>query len=383
MLTLIEHGELYDPTPRGVQSILVWSGIIARIGEVRRSALDDLGFAYDVIDASGCFVTPGFVDPHQHFLGGSGEKGFASQTPELAASELVSGGITTAVGCLGVDSTTKTMPGLLAKARAFNEEGLTAFIYSGAYNIPPVTLTGSIRNDMLFVPEVIGAGEIAISDHRSTAPTLPELARLVQDAHVGGILTARAGVTHFHVGEGAAKLEPLRDLLNDFAIDPGWIYPTHVERSEALMSEAIELTRRGVVIDVDTVEHDLARWFRFYLDHGGVTGMLTASTDASINSPSTLLEQVRSCVLDHGLPLDLVLSLVTLNTSGILRLPRKGRLQEGADADLLVLRKDGLELREVLAGGLRLWKDGALHFRERFLDESNRRINLHGAKATT
>ena len=116
-------------------------------------------------------MVPGFIDPHEHLLGGSGEEGWASQTPEIALSEIVAGGITTVVGCLGTDTTTKTMPGLLAKAKAFNDEGLTAYIYSGGYNVPPITLTGSVRTDMLFVPEVIGAGEIAISDARSTEPT--------------------------------------------------------------------------------------------------------------------------------------------------------------------------------------------------------------------
>jgi beta-aspartyl-dipeptidase (metallo-type) len=57
-----------------------------------------------VIDASGCVVTPGFIDPYQHLLGGSGEEGFSSQTPEISVSEIIAAGITTVVGCLGVET---------------------------------------------------------------------------------------------------------------------------------------------------------------------------------------------------------------------------------------------------------------------------------------
>ncbi len=156
--------------------------------------------------------------------------------------------------------------GLLAKAKAFNEEGLTAYIYSGGYNVPPITLTGSVRTDMLFVPEVIGAGEIAISDARSTEPTDGELARLVRDAYVGGLLTGKSGVTHFHVGSGKKRLRSVRALLDEYEIEPSSLYPTHMDRSEELMLEAIELSHRGVTVDLDTVDGELPRWMSFYLE---------------------------------------------------------------------------------------------------------------------
>jgi beta-aspartyl-dipeptidase (metallo-type) len=380
MLTLIENGEVYAPEPRGRRSVLIFEGTIQQVGEVDRRAVESLRLDLDVIDAAGGVVAPGLVDAHEHLLGGSGERGYASQTPEVYAGEIASAGITTVVGCLGVDATTKTMPGLLAKAKGLKSEGLGAFVWTGGYGVPPATLTGSVREDIMFVEEIVGAGEVAISDARSTAPAARELARLVRDAHAGGMLSGKAGVTHFHVGEGEGRLRPLRTLIEEYETPPGWLYPTHVERSEELMREAIDLARRGSFVDVDTVEEDLARWLRFYLEGGGDAARLTASSDASINSPRTLLEQVRACVLEHGFAPEQVLPLVTSNPARVLKLDDRGRLAAGKAADVLVLRKGSLEIRDVIAGGRRLVKDGRVAFAEKFLEGSNRSVRLDGGK---
>lgn len=381
MLTLIENGEIYTPEPSGRGSVLLVGGRVARVGDLDARAVGALGLEVTVVDAAGCVVTPGLVDPHEHLLGGSGERGFATQTPEIFLSELVRAGITTVVGCLGVDTTTKTMRGLLARAKALREEGLTAYVYTGGYNVPPTTLTGSVREDIMLVEEVIGAGEVAISDRRATEPDARELARLVSDAHAGGLLSKKAGVTHFHVGDGRGRLAPLRELLDEYDVEPEWLYPTHVERHQALMEEAVELTARGVTVDVDTVEEDLAKWLGFYLERGGDPARLTASSDASIKSPRTLFEQVRDCVLNHGHELESVLPLVTSNTARVLRLKRKGRIEVGADADILVLRGDSLELKDVVAGGRLMMRDGGACVTESFLEESNRELSLKGGEA--
>ncbi len=265
-------------------------------------------------------------------------------------------------------------------ARLRREEGLTAFIYTGGYNVPPTTLTGSVRSDILLVDEVIGAGEVAISDLRASEPEAQELARLVSDAYAGGLLSKKAGVTHFHVGEGKRRLAPLRTLLDEYEVKPEWLYPTHVERSPALMEEAIELTKRGVTIDVDTVEEDLAKWLGFYLERGGDATRLTASSDAAISSPRTLYAQVRDCIINRRFAFELALPLVTANTARVLKLDRKGRLAEGKDADALVLRKGSLEIREVIARGRRMMIDGQVVAREGFMADSNRIISLAGNK---
>jgi beta-aspartyl-dipeptidase (metallo-type) len=381
MITLIENGEVYAPEPRGQQSVLLVDSKVGVVGPVDRRALERLGCEYAVVDATDCVVTPGFIDPHEHLLGGSGESGLSTQTPMVVLSEIVPHGITTVVGVLGVDTTMKTMAGLLARVKGLKEEGLTAFMWSGGYDVPPVTVMRSIREDMLFIDEVVGAGEIAIADHRGLCPQTPELAKVVLDTHVGGLLSGKAGVTHFHVGEHPQRLKRLRELVEgDYAVTPEMLYPTHVERTEALMDEAIDLVRRGSYIDVDVVEGDLARWVRYYLDHGGDPAKLTASSDAGASDPGRLYAQLCDCVVHHRMPLERVLPLVTANTARVLKLRRKGELAPGRDADVLVLSRDSLDVVHVFAGGERLVDDGRLTRREGFIPTTTRRLELVGEK---
>src|SRR4051812_39899420 len=380
MLTLIEGGDVYAPQHLGPQSILLVDGKIGRVGDIDRRAVESIGLDVDYIDAHGCLVCPGFIDPHEHLLGGSGEEGFATQTPEIHLSEIVTAGITTVVGTLGVDTTMKTMAGLLAKAKALREEGLTAYLWSGGYNVPVTSIMSSVREDMMFIDEVIGAGEIAISDERATEPSIRELAKLVVDTRMGGKLSKKAGVTHFHVGPGKRRMKCLEEMLDceQFEIDPCWLYPTHVERTEALMRDAIALTKMGCHVDIDVQEEDLAKWLAFYVDHRGDLAKLTVSSDASKKGPRTLFEQIRNCARGHRLPLPALLALVTSNTADVLALEQKGRLKTGAHGDLLVIDRDEFRLVHVLAQGKRMVRDGELATHERFLEGSNRQIELVG-----
>jgi len=382
MLTLIENALVYAPVPIGRQSILLLDGRIGAVGRVDRWAVESLGVEHEVIDAAGCLAVPGFIDPHEHLLGGSGEKGFASQTPPVELTEIVPFGITTVVGCLGVDTTMKTLAGLLAKVKGLREEGLTAYMWTGGYNVPPSTILGSPRADVMFVEEILGCGEVAISDERATDPEPRELARLASDVHVGGMLSRKAGLTHFHTGEGPRRLQCLRDILDErlFQVKAEWLYVTHITRSEALMREAIDLARRGATVDIDTVEEDLAKWLRFYFDNGGDPARLTVSSDTGSSAPRILYEQLCSAVVEYKLPLERVLPLVTENTARALRLAGKGRLEPGKDADVVLLREGSLEVVDVFARGRRMVRDGAPVVRERFLEDSNRRVTLDGEK---
>ncbi len=381
MFTLIENGDVYAPEFIGRRSVFLANHTIVKVGDVSREAVEAVGVEVDVIDAAGCIVTPGFIDPHQHLLGGSGESGFASQTPEIALSEIVTAGITTVVGCLGADTTMKTLPGLLAKVKGLKEEGLNAYMWSGGYNVPPTCITSSVRDDVMFINEIIGAGEIAIADERSTQPTAHELARLAHDVYVAGKLSNKAGVVHIHVGDGEDRLKVLREAIKDHAVAPEWFYATHISRSERLMKEAIDLAKGGSYIDIDTADENLTECLKFYLEHTGWEEMLTVSSDASITSPANLFNEIRKCIVDEKYPIEKILPLVTSNTADALKLPIKGRLKEGLAADVLVVTEHGFELREVISLGRRLVKEGSVTFKEKFLKESNRTIDLEGCRS--
>jgi beta-aspartyl-dipeptidase (metallo-type) len=380
MLILIEDGDLYDPVPRGKQSLLIANGCVEKIGRVDRRALDALGVEHEVIDASGCAVVPGFIDPHQHLLGGSGEGSLALQSPEMFLREIVRAGITTVVGTLGVDTTMKTIAGLLARVKALEEEGISASMWTGGYNVPPTTVMGSIREDMLFVDEVVGAGEVAISDERGLNQSGQELAKLVRDTHVGGLLSGKAGVTHFHVGEEETRLEPLREIIEQFQVKPEWLYPTHVQRNARLLREAIDLANAGAHVDFDVVNEDVARWLESYIENGGPLDRLTISSDTDSSTPDLYYEQLCGLVVKHGYTLDMVLPLVTTNPATVLKLDKKGSLQQGKDADVVIVDPTSLEIRDVIAKGRRMVVDGRPIVREKFLSTSSRNIELVGDK---
>jgi beta-aspartyl-dipeptidase (metallo-type) len=378
MLILIENGDIYAPEHRGKQNILIANQQIEKIGRIDRRDLDGLGVEYEAIDATDCVVVPGLIDPHEHLLGSSGEGSLAKQSPMLFVDEICRAGVTTVVGALGVDTTMKTLPGLLARVKGLKEEGLSTFLWTGGYNVPPTTMLADVRQDMMFIDEVIGAGEIAISDERAMAPSSQELAKVVFDAHIGGILSGKAGITHFHVGDTDKRLQPLLMLLECYDIKADWLFPTHVQRSKELMDEAIAFAIDGMPINIDVVEEDAAKWTKYYLERGGPPQNFTISSDADSTTPDVFYGQLCGLVVKHKLPLELVLPFATSNTARILKLTKKGKLDAGCDADVLVLTRDSLDIREVIAMGKRMVVDGSCRTRPKFLEESSRKVELVG-----
>ncbi|HVG24911.1 MAG TPA: amidohydrolase family protein [Thermoanaerobaculia bacterium] len=343
-MLVVENGDVWAPAPRGRATIVVAGGRIEKIGDVDASA-----FTPEIVDASGCLVVPGLIDAHIHLIGGSGEKGFSSATPGISAQELLSSGTTTVIGLLGTDTTTKTLPSLLAKVKGLRDEGLNARMWTGGYDARP--LTGCVRDDIVLIEEIIGAGEIAIADRRGTHYDARTLARLASDCYIAGTLTNKAGVLHLHTGELPERLSIVREVL-ELGVPCGSLQPTHVNRNEKLFKEATELTLRGVAADLDVVDEDLAHWLRIF---EGDRSMLTVSTDAPIGRVAALLEQICDVVRKEIWPLEEALALATRNAARVLKLHDVGEIAEGKRADLLLLDAQSLKLRRVIAGGRVVW----------------------------
>jgi beta-aspartyl-dipeptidase (metallo-type) len=369
MFTLIENGAVYAPEPLGVQSILLVNERIIKVGAVDGAQLAALDVECLIVDATGCVVTPGFVDPHAHILGAGGEQGFASRAPEVPLRQLVAAGVTTVVGLLGTDTTTRSLAALLGKARQLAEGGVTTYIYTGGFPMPTPTITGSITADLVLIDKVIGIGEIAIADLRSSQPTVQELARLVSAGIQGGMVSGKAGVTHFHTGPAPGRLAILRQLLDEHDIPPPYIYPTHINRTPELMDEGIALARRGCFVDMDTVDDDLPQWLGYYREHGGDPAQLTISSDAHTRGANLkLYTQFVAAAQALRVPLEEMLPAFTCNPAQALKLERKGRLTAEADADVLVLRRDTLDLVHVFARGRQMLRDGQVIVKGRFED---------------
>jgi beta-aspartyl-dipeptidase (metallo-type) len=319
------------------------------------------------------------VDGHVHFTGGGGEAGASSRVPPLAVTDLTRYGITTAVGLLGTDDVTRDMASLLAAVRGLQEEGISTFCFTGGYHLPPAILTGSVRGDIVHLDRVIGIGEVAISDHRSSQPTLDELLRLAGDAHVAGMMTGKAGVLHLHVGDGARGLQLVSEALETSEIPASVFHPTHVNRRRSLFEEALVLAGHGVTIDLTAFPVaagddalSAADGLREFWDRGLPKDRVTVSTDAGgclpqfdadgritrydVGSGDGLLGTIHELVQD-GIEVEKVLQPFTTNPATYLRLAGKGILASGADADLVVLDAVGCA-RDVMALGVWHVRDG-------------------------
>ena len=373
-LQLVRNARLFSPQDRGLQHLLFSDKFLA-VGSVPQLPQR----VAEEYDAQGAMVIPGLIDLHVHPIGGGGEAGPTSRVPELFLSDFTTGGITTLVGCLGTDDVTRHPETLLAKVRALTQEGITAYMYTGSYQLPPVTLTGSVRRDLFLIPEVLGVGEIAISDHRSSQPTFEELARIAAEARVGGMLAGKKGLVHLHVGAGPNGLLPLFRLVRDTEIPISQFHPTHVGRTADLLEQAVEWAKQGGTFDL-TVPSPTLSWDRPFpeivrrLERAGVPwDRITLSSDGggsmpkfdvagnlvgfATGRPASLWEAVRTLVKD-GYPLEHVLPLVTENPARVLGIhDRKGCIEVGKDADLLVLGED-LSIERVYANGRLLLEGG-------------------------
>jgi len=357
----------------------------------------DIAVTARVIECEGRRLLPGFIDAHTHITGGGGESGFSTRVPAPFLSQFTSAGVTSVVGVLGTDDTTRDTRSLVAQAYALREHGLGAWCHTGGYHVPATTLTGSVRDDIVFLDPVIGVGELAISDHRSSQPTYEEILRIAADAHVSGLITGKAGILHLHLGDGARGLDLVRRALDESEIPARVFNPTHVNRRKSLFDEAVLLAARGSSVDITAfpVAEDDDAWaadvaLMRYLDLGAPANKVTISSDGGgclpefnadgvmtkmdVGRSAALMLTLKS-LLEQGVPLEVILPAVTSNVAELLRFHHRGRIAEGHRADLVLLdEKHNIE--SVMVGGIWHVRDGKQQIIGNFETDSFETDNL-------
>ncbi len=375
-MLLIKNANLFGPNPEGKKDLLIAANKIVFIED---NISEKAPYITRVIDANGHITVPGFIDSHCHFAGAGGEGGPATRTPEMHISDFFEAGVTTAVGCLGTDGITRTPKSVLMKAKSLNIEGITAYMYTGAYQMPPPTILGSIAEDIAMIEEVIGVGEIALSDHRSSNPSTLEIAKIAAAARVGGMLGGKAGIVNIHLGDALNPFQPIYDVVKNSELGFKQFRPTHINRNKHIFEDAKKYGLLGV-IDITASSYP---YFPDYeikpstavaelIKTGVPLRHITMSSDGGgslpgfdgngnlvkleTGKPLSLLHEFKDMILNENIPIEKAVQIISTNIANALRLNTKGEIKIGMDADLLILNEK-FEIKTMVAKGILITDD--------------------------
>jgi len=381
---LIKNGTLLLPDGARRGNLLVDGGRIASITVSEPSAESK-------IDADGMVVMPGMIDPHVHFRqpGMHGEDWLSGSKSALA------GGVTTVLDMPNTQPPTTSAQLLSEKIKLIEEQTsggpcVNYGLHLGATNsnseeiikagLGPASskrprLAASLK---LFMGS--STGDLLIDDDNRLKELLS--ASLLVSVHAEDeavIRASRGGIDHLSRRPKGAALSAIRKLLAWGA--PGRVYVCHLTSGEEadlaspfyreaaphhlFLSESLMGTL-GAFAKVNPPlrsESDRAALWAALADgkidcigsdHAPHTAAskrrAPASSPSGVPGVETALPLMFNAFLKEGLPMQRLVALTSRNAARIFRIPRKGALATGLDADIAII--DPNEVRKVRAEGL-------------------------------
>jgi beta-aspartyl-dipeptidase (metallo-type) len=358
MFTLFKNAQVYSPNYLGKKDVLVGAKTIMSIQDF---IIPPAGLKINTIECEGLCLMPGLIDSHVHVTGGGGEGGPSSRMPELQINMMIDAGVSTVIGCLGTDGITRNVESVLMKVKSIRSLGLSAWMYTGAYQVPTPSIIGDVMKDIALIEEIIGVGEVAVSDHRSSVPTDVELAKIAAHARVAGMIGGKAGIVNIHLGDAKDPFRPIHNVVEMSELGYKQFLPTHCNRNPYIFEDAKEYGKNGYV-DITTSSYPYftdeeikpSKALKLLLESGVPIKHITFTSDAcgslprfdhqtgqlmaiDMGLPSSILREIKDAVLEDSLPIETVIQVATSNPADILKLPNKGYVREAYDADILIV----------------------------------------------
>jgi N-acetylglucosamine-6-phosphate deacetylase len=387
MLFLNAHLVLSERiVPRG--SLRVRNGVIVAVSENALPVLPD----DEVLDLQGHFLSPGFIDLHIH---GARRRDTMEAEPDAFRTicEYHAAGGTTALALTTIATTAEKIIRVLHAVRRFREEEPTGARVLGVHIEGPYfspEKPGAHRPDLIRNPNPAEYERwLSFADcitQMTVAPELPGAIKLIETLIEAGIRVSGGHsdawdeeaadafahgmrqVTHtFNCMSSARRRGAFRvagllefamsepEILCELIADGFHVAPTLMRMLyQAKGPHGIALvTDAGGGAGLEDGEEFLIGQIPGAVQ-GGVA--MTADRKALCSSTATMIRLVQNMVRIVGAPLVEAIRMASLNPALALRLNgRKGVLQEGADADLVVITED-LQVAATFVGGKEVYR---------------------------
>lgn len=379
MIRAFTHGRIFTPEIEIPDGTLLTRG--SKIMAVGKASDIEVPAEAEVVDCTGRIVAPGFIDIHLH--GGDGHDFLSGEGLAGAARFHASRGTTAMVPTLCPDTLPRLrdqlarlgrgygahegpLPGILglylegpflntAKRGAF-DPSLICLPQPGVVRALFEASSGALRM-MALAPELPGAletvreikamGMIPCLGHTDATYEETHAAFSNGVRHATHLFNAMKGFHHREPGAAmAALLHPevsVEVILDDHHLHQATVDLLYRLKGAArmiLISDAVPLAGRSegsAMLGGQRVE---VRDGKAVNGEGNLAGSLL-----------TLADAVKRAVQWAHLPLKQTLRMATLNPARLLGLPdRKGRLAQGADADLVIMDQD-LDVQGVYISG--------------------------------